>query len=82
MGVEGRESDLADGTDEEYKLAGICGLELGVEGIELCEALLLSANEMLRILDGVEGRDATGREEGVEGLAADEKRVMGEDCLV
>lgn len=35
-----------------------------------------------RGLEGVEDRDAVGREEGVEGLAEDEERVMGEDGLM
>ena len=30
----------------------------------------------------MEGRDNVGRLEGVEGLAVDEERVMGEDGLV
>ena len=82
--MEGRESVLTDGTDGECKLAGICGLE-GVEGLKLCEGLLLSEIELVlvvRTLDGVEDRDAVGRDEGVEGLDADEERVMGEDGLV
>lgn len=85
VGVEGRESGLADGTDGECKLAGKCGLEEGVEGLKLCEALLLSAIELVlvvRTLDGVEDPNVVGRDEGVEGLVADEERGMGEDGLV
>lgn len=35
-----------------------------------------------RALEGVEGLDSVARPEGVEGLAVDEERVMGEDGLV
>ena len=32
--------------------------------------------------EGVEGRDSVGRLDGVEGLAVDGERVMGEDGLI
>lgn len=35
-----------------------------------------------RGLEGVEDRDTVGREEGVDGLDADEDRVTGEDGLM
>lgn len=39
VGVDGREFDR---TAVEFKFAGICGLELGVDGRELCDGRLLS----------------------------------------
>ena len=61
-----------------------------MDGLELCDdGLCLSTEEVdvveetERALEGVEGLvDAVGREEGVEGLAADEERVIGEDGLM
>lgn len=58
-----------------------------MDGLELCgDGLCFSAVELeetKRGLEGVEDRDAVERdEEGVEGLAADEERVMGEDGLM
>lgn len=57
-----------------------------MDGLELCDdGLCLSAVELVeteRGLDGVEDRDAVGREEGVEGLAEDVERVTGEDGLI
>lgn len=58
-----------------------------MDGLELCgDGLCFSAVELEeteRGLEGVEDRDAVERdEEGVEGLAADEERVMGEDGLM
>lgn len=86
VGVEGRDSDRVDEADGECKFAGMWGLELGVDGLEPCDdGLFLSAVELVetgRGLEGVEDRDAVGREEGVEGLAEDEERVMGEDGLM
>ncbi len=82
MGVDGREIDRVTG---EFKFAGICGLELGVDGLELCNGRDLSMEELVgagRALEGVEDRDGTWREDGVEGLAVDGERVMGEDGLV
>ena len=35
-----------------------------------------------RTFEGVEGRDAVERVDGVEGLAVDGERVIGEDGLV
>lgn len=81
MGVDGREIERV----EELKFAGICGLELGVEGLELCVGRVLSMEELVgagRALEGVEDRDGVVREEGVEGLAVDGARLMGEDGLV
>ena len=90
-GVEGREGEreVADGR---CKLAGRVGLEieLGVDGLEACDVLVLlvSVNELVE-LGSERGRSALGgvgvvvwREVGVEGLAADGDRVMGEDGLV
>lgn len=82
MGVDGREGVRAAG---ELKFAGICGLELGVEGLELATDRGLSMEELAgteRALEGVEGRDSDGREVGVEGLAVDGERVMGDDGLL
>lgn len=81
MGVDGREIDRVDG---ELRLAGICGLELGVDGLELCNGRDLSMEELVgagRALDGVEGRDDAWREDGVEGLDIG-VRPMGEDGLI
>lgn len=81
MGVDGREFERAAG---ELKFAGICGRELGVDGLELCPGvdglelcpgLVLSMEELVgdgRDLEGVEGRDSVGRDDGVEGLVVDE----------
>lgn len=48
-----------------------------MEGLEPCDdGLFFSAVELVeteRGLEGVEDRDAVGRDEGVEGLAADEE---------
>lgn len=82
VGVDGREGVRAAG---ELKFAGICGLELGVEGLELATDRGLSMEELVgteRVLEGVEGRDRDGREVGVEGLAVDGERVMGDDGLL
>lgn len=82
MGVDGREFERATG---ELKFAGICGLELGVDGLELCPGRVLSMEELVgdgRALEGVEGRDSVGRDDGVEDLAVDGERVMGDDGLV
>lgn len=82
VGVEGRELDREAGT---LKFTGICGLELGVEGLELCVTRGFSTEELVwpvRIREGVEGREVDERADGVEGLAVDEDRVMGEDGLI
>lgn len=82
VGVDGREFEREA---VELKFAGICALELGVEGLELWDCRVLSTKELVgagRTLDGVEERDVSGREDGVEGLAVDGERVIGEDGLV
>jgi len=87
-GVEGREGDL-EVADGECKLAGMDGLgvELGVEGLETCDVLVLLVSVVE--LGNERGKSALGgvgvvvwREVGVEDLAADGERVMGEDGLV
>lgn len=82
MGVDGRELDR---TVEEFKLAGICGLELGVDGLEFWDGRVLSMEELVRdgrVLEGVEDLDAVGRADGVDGLAEDIERALGEAGLV
>lgn len=82
MGVDGRELDR---TVEEFKLGGICGLELGVDGLEVWDGRVLSMEELLRdgrVLEGVEDLDAVGRADGVDGLAEDTERALGEDGLI
>lgn len=82
VGVDGRDVERAAG---ELKFAGICGLELGVEGLEFCDGLTLSAEDVLgleRALEGVEDLDNVGRADGVEGLAVDEERLVGVDGLM
>lgn len=82
VGVDGRELDRGV---VELIFAAICGLELGVEGLEFCDGRGFSIEELVetgRILEGVEDRDAVARADGVEGLAAEEERVSGEDGLV
>jgi hypothetical protein len=67
------------------KFAGLCPLELGVEGLEFWKGGVLSTDELVgagRTLDGVEERDGVGRAGGVEGLAIGGVRVIGEDGLV
>lgn len=69
VGVEGREADRVVGV---FKFAGIWGLELGVEGLEFWDGLVLSMEELVgagRALEGVEDRDVTERADGVEGRA-------------
>lgn len=81
VGVDGREFDRAVG---KFKLAGICGRELGVEGRELWVGRDLSLEETEgddRDLEGVEDREEDVRVEGVEGLEVDEERA-GEDGLM
>lgn len=83
VGVDGREF----GREAcEFKFAGICGLVLlGVKGLELCTDRGFSMEELVEVVRGLEGvvdRDSDGREVGVEGLAVDGERVMGEDGLV
>lgn len=83
MGVDGRELDRMV---VEFKLAGICGLELGVDGLEFgTDGRLLSMEALVRdgrVLEGVEDLDAVGRADGVEGLAEDTERALGEAGLV
>lgn len=82
VGVDGREFDRAA---VEFKLAEICGLELGVDGLEFWDGRVLSMEELVgagRTLEGVEDRDAVGRADGVDGLAVDGERLMGEDGLM
>lgn len=82
VGVEGREVDRVAG---KLELAGTCDLELGVEGLEFCDCRGLSPEEIVdneRALEGVEDREDVVRVEGVEGLAVDDERVMGEDGLM
>lgn len=72
VGVDGREADLVAGV---FKFAGIDGLEFGVEGLEFGDGLVLSMEVVVvvgRPLEGVEDLDATGRADGVEGLAVEE----------
>lgn len=82
VGVEGREfGRAADG----LKFAGICDLEVGVDGLEFWDGRLLSTEliaETGRALEGVEGRDNVGRDDGVEGLAVDVERILGEEGLM
>ena len=82
VGVDGREFDRVGAA---LKFAGLCPLELGVEGLEFWEGGVLSTDELVgagRTLDGVEERDGVGRAGGVEGLATGGVRVIGEDGLV
>lgn len=82
VGVDGRETWRVAGG---FKFAGICGLELGVEGLELCNGRDLSMEELVgdgRALEGVKDRDGVWREDGVEGLVVDGERVIGEDGRV
>lgn len=81
-GVHGRDVERAAG---EFKFAGICGLEIGVEGLEFWDCPTLSAEAALAAgwaLEGVEDLDNVGQEDGDEGLAADEDRVLGVDGLI
>lgn len=80
--MEGREFDREAAT---FKFAGICGLELGVDGLELWVSRGFSVEELVgpvRTLEGVEGREVDDRADGVEGLAVDAERVTGEDGLM
>lgn len=82
VGVDGREFDRVVG---KLKLPGICGLELGVEGLGLWDERVRSLEEIVgaeRDLAGVEDREEVVRVEGVEGLEVDEERVLGEDGLI
>lgn len=65
------------------------GIELGVDGLEPCDVLVLLVSDdgdELVELGSERGKSVLGvvvwREVGVEGLAADGERVMGEDGLV
>lgn len=80
--MDGRDVERAAG---ELKFAGICGLEVGVEGLEFWDGITLSAEAAVgagRALEGVEDLDSVGREDGVEGLAVDEDRLLGVDGLI
>lgn len=61
-----------------------CGLEVGVDGLELRDGLDLSTEGVLMAgwdLEGVVGLDTVGRAEAVEGLVLDE-RFVGVDGLM
>ncbi|KAH7554653.1 hypothetical protein JRO89_XS12G0253300 [Xanthoceras sorbifolium] len=82
VGVDEREFERAA---VEFKFAGICGLELGVDGLEFWDGRVLSTEEPVRdgrVLEGVEDLDTEGRADGVEGLAEDVERVLGEAGLM
>lgn len=82
VGVDGLETDLVDG---ELKFAGIWGLDVGVEGLEFGDGLILSLEELVgdgRTLEGVEDRDGVERAAGVEGLEVDEDRAVGVEGLI
>lgn len=53
-----------------------------MDGLELCNGRDLSLVGAGRALEGVGDRNGAWREDGVEGLAVDGERVMGEDGLV
>lgn len=83
VGVEGREFGLEAIIFGEF--AESCGLEVGVDGLELRDGLVLSMDELDdpgRILDGVEDRDAEEVRVGVEGLAEDDERELGDEGLM
>lgn len=83
LGVEGREFGLEAIVFWEF--AESCGLEVGVDGLELRDGLALSMDELDepgRILDGVEARDTEEVRVGVEGLAEDDERELGEEGLM
>lgn len=83
VGVEGREFGLEAIVFGEF--AKSCGLEVGVDGLELRDGLALSMDELDdpgRILDGVEARDAEDVRVGVEGLAEDDERELGDEGLM
>lgn len=78
VGVDGREGGLIVG---EFMFPGVCGREPGVEGRVLWEGLVvLSLEEAAgdgRVLEGVEPRDGVVREDGVDGLAVVDERLVG-----
>ena len=88
--MEGREGDL-EMADGEWKFAVMDDDDddLGVDGLEPCDVLVLlvsfDGDEFVE-LGSERGKSVLGvavwREVGVEGLAADGERVMGEDGLV
>lgn len=81
VGVDGRELERAI---VELEFVEICGLELGVDGLELWDGRGRSIEELVRVwrgFEGVEGRDTDGRPDGVEGLAVEGERLIGEDGL-
>lgn len=81
VGVDGLDVERVAG---EFKFAEICGLEVGVDGLEFWGGLGLSAEDVLRAGRGLEGVVdlEAGRAEGVEGLALDEERLVGVDGLI
>lgn len=83
VGVEGREFGLEEIIFGEF--AESCGLEVGVDGLELRDGLVFSMDELDdpgRILEGVEARDAEEVRVGVEGLAEDDERELGDEGLM
>lgn len=83
VGVDGLEDGRIVG---EVKLAVVCGLGVGVEGLEFWDGLMVLSMEVVvgdgRFLEGVVAREVVGWEEAVEGLAADEERLVGVDGLM
>lgn len=83
VGVDGLEGGRMVG---EVKFPGVCGRELGVEGLEFWEGLVgLSLEAVVgdgRVLEGVEARDGVVRVDGVESLAVEEERLVGVDGLM
>ncbi|KAJ0743346.1 hypothetical protein HanPI659440_Chr10g0374761 [Helianthus annuus] len=74
----------------EFKLPGVCGreLELGVEGLVVCEGLVVRSVVVElagegRVLEGVDPRDGVVRVvDGVEALADVDERLVGVDGLM
>lgn len=86
VGVEGLEGGRIVG---EVKFPGVCGRELGVEGLVFWEGLVGLSLEVVvvvvgdgRVLEGVEARDGVVRVDGVESLAVEEERLVGVDGLM
>lgn len=76
VGVDGRESVLTVG---EFML------ELGVEGLEFCNGLVVAVAGDGRVLEGVDPLDGVVRVdvvEGVDGLADVDERLVGVDGLM
>lgn len=82
--------DLETGrTMGEFTLPGVCGreLELGVEGLVVCEGLVALSVEVMagdgRVLEGVDPRDGVVRvADGVDALADVDERLVGVDGLM